>query len=235
MSAAGCEPLFFVFQRERDYSLWKWAAIFCLIFLSNLVFGLNFPLFFADWLKMSSVLSCWFKAVLSCTWRSAQWVCDVQCNVCDSVTVQIFSSQGLSVSPGLFSPESCSVGNKTQEHWQSPDRWWAEIHHVCLLIGGEWWWWCSTSPSGPGMMSSMMSSGGYQDTPGQPAFSSDNLSGKAGGVLATHHTGVWTPVWMMIIRVSPVGESYNNNCLLTEEDKMSTRTLQISFAPKTID
>ncbi|XP_071348044.1 microtubule-associated protein tau-like isoform X7 [Trachinotus anak] len=31
--------------------------------------------------------------------------------------------------------------------------------------------------SGPGMMSSMMSSGGYQDPPGKPAFSSDNLSG----------------------------------------------------------
>ncbi|XP_070830907.1 microtubule-associated protein 4-like isoform X1 [Chaetodon trifascialis] len=31
--------------------------------------------------------------------------------------------------------------------------------------------------SGPGMMSSMMSSGGHQDSPGQPAFSSDYLSG----------------------------------------------------------
>ncbi|TKS80318.1 Microtubule-associated protein 4 [Collichthys lucidus] len=33
------------------------------------------------------------------------------------------------------------------------------------------------SKSGPGMMSSMMSSGGRQDPPGQPAFSSDYLSG----------------------------------------------------------
>lgn len=32
--------------------------------------------------------------------------------------------------------------------------------------------------SGPGMMSSMMSSGGCQDLPGQPAFSSDYLSGE---------------------------------------------------------
>ncbi|XP_040911078.1 microtubule-associated protein 4-like [Toxotes jaculatrix] len=31
--------------------------------------------------------------------------------------------------------------------------------------------------SGPGMMSSMMSSGGYQDTPGQPTFTSESLSG----------------------------------------------------------
>lgn len=32
--------------------------------------------------------------------------------------------------------------------------------------------------SGPGMMSSTMSSGGRQDPPGQPAFSSDYLSGE---------------------------------------------------------
>ncbi|XP_027138998.1 microtubule-associated protein 4 isoform X7 [Larimichthys crocea] len=35
--------------------------------------------------------------------------------------------------------------------------------------------------SGPGMMSSMMSSGGRQDPPGQPAFSSDYLSGPVMG------------------------------------------------------
>ncbi|XP_035769162.1 microtubule-associated protein 4 [Neolamprologus brichardi] len=36
--------------------------------------------------------------------------------------------------------------------------------------------------SGPGMMSSMMSSGGRQDPPGQPAFSSDYLSGPMRGM-----------------------------------------------------
>uniref|UniRef100_A0A668W480 Microtubule-associated protein n=1 Tax=Oreochromis aureus TaxID=47969 RepID=A0A668W480_OREAU len=36
--------------------------------------------------------------------------------------------------------------------------------------------------SGPGMMSSMMSSGGRQDLPGQPAFSSDYLSGPMRGM-----------------------------------------------------
>uniref|UniRef100_A0A669BV73 Microtubule-associated protein n=1 Tax=Oreochromis niloticus TaxID=8128 RepID=A0A669BV73_ORENI len=36
--------------------------------------------------------------------------------------------------------------------------------------------------SGPGMMSSMMSSGGCQDLPGQPAFSSDYLSGPMRGM-----------------------------------------------------
>lgn len=34
------------------------------------------------------------------------------------------------------------------------------------------------------MMSSMMSSGGFADTAGQPPFGSDALSGKAGGALA---------------------------------------------------
>ncbi|XP_030608123.1 microtubule-associated protein 4-like [Archocentrus centrarchus] len=36
--------------------------------------------------------------------------------------------------------------------------------------------------TGPGMMPSMMSSGGRQDPPGQPAFSSDYLSGPMGGM-----------------------------------------------------
>ena len=46
------------------------------------------------------------------------------------------------------------------------------------------------------MMSSMMSSGGRQDPPGQPAFSSDYLSGEGGGSAAylphSFHTSVST-------------------------------------------
>ncbi|KAM6919262.1 uncharacterized protein map4l isoform 2-T2 [Xenentodon cancila] len=40
--------------------------------------------------------------------------------------------------------------------------------------------------SGPGMMSSMMSSGGRQDPPGQPPFSSDYLSGSMMGGMTGH-------------------------------------------------